>query len=470
MDIEIAGLSADSRAIGPGYLFAALPGSDLDGADFIPDALGRGAVAVLSPQRDDLPEMNARLVLDPQPRRRLALMAARFHGRQPETLAAVTGTNGKSSVADFVRQLWLLQRRQAASLGTLGVISAAAVRPLAHTTPDPVELHACLRELADAGITHLAIEASSHGLDQARLDGLTLTAAAFTNLSRDHLDYHPTAEAYLAAKARLFEVVLPADGIAVLPWGDEDAASIAGGCRARGQSILYFGDDGDIRVLSRRAHAAGQELELEICGRRASLSLPLVGDFQASNVLCAMGLCIACGAQPDSLPALAGQLVGVRGRMELAAVLANGARVYVDYSHTPDSLRNALMALRPYTDGRLGVVFGCGGDRDPGKRPQMGQEAAALSDFAIVTDDNPRSEDPASILRAALAACPGARDIGDRAEAIRTGVAELRSGDVLLVAGKGHEQGQIVGDTVRPFDDVSEVRAAVAAVEDDSHG
>lgn len=469
-DIEIAGLTADSRAVEPGFLFAAFPGSALDGAAFIPDALSRGAAAVLSAPRDDLPQIEVPLILDPQPRRCFARMAARFHSAQPSTIAAVTGTNGKSSVVDFLRQIWLAMGEQAASLGTLGVISAQRTVPLVHTTPDPEKLYAHLRELADAGVDHLAIEASSHGLDQARLDGMRIAAAAFTNLSRDHLDYHPTAEAYFAAKARLFEVVLANDGTAVLPWGNPDADVIGAGCRTRGQTVLRFGDDGDIRVLSVLTRDTGQELELDVCGHRGQLWLPLVGDFQASNVLCAMGLAIACGGAPSTVLTAAGKVRGVRGRMELAARRANGARIYVDYSHTPDSLRHALLALRPYTPGRLGVVFGCGGDRDPGKRPQMGQEAAMLADFAIVTDDNPRSEDPAGIRRAALAACPGAADIGDRAEAIRVGVSQLGAGDVLLVAGKGHEQGQIIGDVVRPFDDVEAVRQAVADMEDDGHG
>lgn len=469
-DIEIAGLTADSRAVKPGFLFAAFPGSDLDGAAFIPDALSRGAAAVLSPPRDDLPSLDVPMILDREPRRCFARMAARFHGAQPATIAAVTGTNGKSSVVDFLRQIWLAMGEHAASLGTLGVISADRTVSLAHTTPDPEKLYAHLRDLVDAGIDHLAIEASSHGLDQARLDGMHVGAAAFTNLSRDHLDYHPTAEAYFAAKARLFAVVLAADGVAVLPWGDADADVIAEGCGRRGQSVLRFGDDGDIRVLALQARETGQDLELDVCGHRGTLSLPLVGDFQASNVLCAMGLAIAGGAAPDTVLAAAGKVKGVRGRMELAARRANGARIYVDYSHTPDSLRHALMALRPYTPGRLGVVFGCGGDRDPGKRPQMGREAATLADFAIVTDDNPRSEDPATIRRAALAACPDAADIGDRAEAIRVGVAQLEADDVLLVAGKGHEQGQTIGGQVRPFDDVEAVRQAVADMEGDGRG
>ena len=468
-DIEIAGLSADSRAIGPGFLFAAFPGSDLDGADYIPDALRRGAVAILTPPRDDLPPVNARLVVDAAPRRRFARMAARFYGRQPRTVAAVTGTNGKSSVVDFLRQIWLRQNLPAASLGTLGVVTRSATRPLAHTTPDPAQLHAILRDLADEGIDYLAIEASSHGLDQARLDGVEIKAAAFTNLSRDHLDYHPTAEAYLAAKARLFEVVLPARGTAVLPANDADAESIAAGCRKRGQPILRYGRDGDIRIVSATLHDGGQDLELDVCGHRSALALPLVGDFQALNVLCAMGLAIAGGAAPAAAVTAAAAMRGVRGRMELAARLASGASVFVDYSHTPDSLRHALLALRPYAKGRLGVVFGCGGDRDAGKRPLMGRQAAELADFAIVTDDNPRSEDPATIRRAALAGCPEARDIGDRAEAIRAGVRALRAGDVLLIAGKGHEQGQTVGDEVRPFDDVAAARRAVEEMGGDDH-
>lgn len=461
--IEITGLTADSRQVEPGFLFAAMPGSRLDGATFAAEAVARGAVAVLAPPASGLGALDAPVIEDADPRLRFALMAARFFGAQPSMVAAVTGTNGKTSVADFTRQIWVRLGFRAASLGTLGVIGPGGVQPLAHTSPEPAQLHALLKGLADDGVDHLAIEASSHGLDQRRLDGLRITAGAFTSFSRDHLDYHPTADDYLAAKLRLFGAVMDVGGIAVLNADIDVHAEIVSTCTARKHEIITYGAaDSDLRLHRRVSLAGGQRLELEVFGIRSDIELPLVGDFQAMNALCALGLTIACGADRDRALAILPELKGVPGRLEHVAGHPSGAAAYVDYAHTPDALERALQALRPHTQGRLIVVFGCGGDRDRGKRPQMGAIAARLADVPIVTDDNPRGEDPAAIRAEVLPACPGGIEVGDRADAIRAGVGRLNAGDVLLVAGKGHEQGQIVGDEVRPFDDAAEVRRAVA--------
>ena len=411
------------------------------------------------------------VVASDNPRRALAKLAARFYGRQPRCIAAVTGTNGKTSVAAFTRQIWARLGLRAASLGTLGLIAPDRPPEPSLTTPDPVALHAQLAALAADGVDHLAMEASSHGLDQYRLDGVALTAAGFTNLTRDHLDYHKTMEAYFAAKVRLFQRVLPRQGCAVLNADSGAYPFLEAVCRRRDQRVISFGTGAaDLALRDRRPSATGQHLTLSVFGATELLHLPLAGAFQALNALCALGLVIGSGAEPRSALAHLERLDGVRGRLELAATTPNGAPVYVDYAHTPDALETVLEALRPHADGRLIVVFGCGGDRDPGKRPLMGEIAARLGDHVIVTDDNPRSEDPATIRQAVLAGCARAAgdaevaEIGERADAIAEAVAQLRRGDVLLVAGKGHEQGQIVGDVVRPFDDVTVVRAAVAAL------
>ena len=466
--VEVLGITADSRAVRPGYLFAALRGSRFDGADFIPDAIERGAVAVLATEGAGgvLPDPRVRLVTDAIPRRRLALMAARFHPGQPRVIAAVTGTNGKTSVAAFTRQMWEHMGLNAAALGTLGVVGGGAERPLSHTTPDPVALHRTLSELARSGVDHLAIEASSHGLDQFRIDGVRVTAGAFTNLTQDHLDYHGNAESYLAAKLRLFENVMAPGGAVVLNTDAPEAARVREICRARGHRVLSFGrGPGDLQLLDAVPANGGQRLAIAVEGRRHDVPLPLAGAFQALNALCAVGLVMACGGTADGALAALPALAGVPGRLQLVARHPGGAPVYVDYAHTPAALAAALEALRPLAAGRLVVVFGCGGDRDRAKRPVMGEIAAALADRAIVTDDNPRGEDPAAIRRAVLDACPGAREIGDRARAIRAAVGELGAGDVMVVAGKGHERGQIVGDRVIPFDDTEAVRAALADLE-----
>jgi UDP-N-acetylmuramoyl-L-alanyl-D-glutamate--2,6-diaminopimelate ligase len=466
-NIEIRGLSADSRSVEPGFLFAAIPGGRADGRHFIDDAIDRGAVAVLAPPGTESGPSCGRVptLVDENPRRRLALMAARFYDRQPEHIAAVTGTNGKTSVVSFLRQIWTILGRPAASLGTLGLEGAGSDAPASLTTPDPVALHRMLADIDESGISRLAIEASSHGLDQFRLDGVRVTAAAFTNLTRDHLDYHGTASAYLAAKMRLFGEVMTPGGRAVLNADAPESEALAALCRTRGHKVLTYGRAGrDVRLIEVEAKPDSQRLAVEVLGTRHIIKLPLVGAFQASNALCALALALSDDAEAAAAIGALGRLRPVRGRLERAAQTMAGAPVYVDYAHTPDALSSVLAALRAHAGRNLVVVFGCGGDRDPGKRPEMGAIAEALADRAFVTDDNPRREDPASIRRAILATCPSAVEIGDRATAIRTAIAGLEPGDVLVLAGKGHESGQIVGDTVRPFDDAEMARHAVKEI------
>jgi UDP-N-acetylmuramoyl-L-alanyl-D-glutamate--2,6-diaminopimelate ligase len=464
--LDISGITADSRRVAPGYLFAALPGVRADGRAFIAEAVSRGAAVVLAPEGTRWPSgvPPRPLLEDREPRRRLAELAAGLAGRQPEIVAAVTGTNGKTSTVEFLRQLWTASGQPAASLGTLGLIAPGFDPGLGLTTPDPVSLAENLALLARAGIQHAAIEASSHGLDQFRLDGVRLTAAAFTNLTRDHLDYHGTDDAYRTAKLRLFSELLPEGALAVVS-SELDPASLTaltGIARSRRLDLRTVGATGTvIRLLATVPRPDGQVLSVEAGGVRREIVLPLPGRFQADNALLAAALADAIGGG-DALDRLAG-LHGVRGRLELAARLPNGAAVYVDYAHTPDALERLLTALRQHTAGRLHVVFGAGGDRDPGKRPLMGAACARFADVAIVTDDNPRGEDPAAIRAAVLAACPGGREIGDRERAIADALTGLGPGDVLAVAGKGHEQGQIIGDAVVPFDDVSVVRRLVSA-------
>ncbi len=456
----VTGMTADSRAVRPGMLYAALPGARADGRAFISDAVARGAAAVLAPVGTAWPVgVPVRpMILDAEPRRALARLAALQAGPQPERIVAVTGTNGKTSTAEFLRQILAGSGVEAASLGTLGLITRTSQSTPGLTTPDPVALAEALAALARDGVRAVALEASSHGLDQFRLDGVRLAAAGFSNLTRDHLDYHGTTEAYRAAKLRLFDALLPAGAPAVAS-ASLDAATmdaLRGIAARRGLALHRVGEDGDLlRLVRATPQPGGQVLEIDAGGVRRELILPLPGRFQADNALLAAGLAIVTGTADalDRLPALQ----GVRGRMELAATLPNGAAVYVDYAHTPDALDRLLSALRPHTAGRLHVVFGAGGDRDPGKRPLMGV-AARAADRAIVTDDNPRSEDPAAIRRAVLAALPGAAEIGDRTAAIAAAMDSLAPGDVLVVAGKGHEQGQAVGGAVLPFDDASIVR------------
>ena len=456
--VAITGITADSRAVMPGYLFAALPGVKADGRRFIADAVERGAVAVLAPLGTEWPAgvPPRPLVTDAEPRRALAHLAAAQAGTQPETVVAVTGTNGKTSTADFFRQL---APAPAASLGTLGVVAPGHAPGAGLTTPDPVTLAQTLADLAKGGVRFAAMEASSHGLDQFRLDGVRLAAAGFTNLTRDHLDYHGGMQAYRTAKLRLFSELLPpgAPAVASTELDAETAAALRAIADDRGLWLQTVGEDGDAICLLRAVpHPGGQHLDLMVHGTRRTVELTLPGRFQADNALVAAALAQSVGVA-GALDRIA-SLTGVRGRMELAAQLPNGAAVYVDYAHTPDALERLLAALRPHTAGRLHVVFGAGGDRDRGKRPLMGDAAHRLADIAIVTDDNPRSEDPAIIRAAILAACPGAHDIGDRAAAIAAGLNALAPGDVLVVAGKGHESGQTVGGVTHPFDDAAIVR------------
>ena len=458
--VPITGLAADSREVKPGYLFAALPGVATDGARFIDDAVRRGAVAILVPE--GMSEMPAGMpvIADCDPRRRLALIAARFFGPQPETTVAVTGTNGKTSVVSFVRQLWAARGFAAASLGTVGVVGPSGTEILKHTTPDPIALHRILAGLAEDGVTHLALEASSHGLQQRRIDGVKLAAGAFTNISRDHLDYHADLADYFAQKLRLFTELLPKDAVAVVDVDSEAGAQVA--AKARGLKLISVGREGKtLRLVSSEIDGFGQILVVEHEDRQYRLRLPLVGAFQASNALVAAGLCVATGSKAADVLPLLTDLHGARGRLDLAGTAQGGAPIFIDYAHTPDALAKALDALRPYVRNRLLVVFGCGGDRDKGKRPEMGALATAKADLAIVTDDNPRSENPATIRREILAAAPGAIEIGDRATAIAEAVSTLKTGDVLLVAGKGHETGQTIGTTVIPFSDHDAVAAAL---------
>jgi UDP-N-acetylmuramoyl-L-alanyl-D-glutamate--2,6-diaminopimelate ligase len=463
-EMDIAGLTADSRAVAAGYLFAALPGSRADGRAFIGDAVKRGASAVLALPGTDLGGAPVQLITDPNPRRRFALMAAKFFGPQPKTIAAVTGTNGKTSVAHFTQQLWTALGYQAGYMGTLGAWSPGVHVDGSLTTPDPVRLHALLADMAKHGATHVAMEASSHGLDQFRVDGVRVGVAAFTNLTRDHLDYHGTMEAYMAAKLRLFSEVLAADGTAVLNADSPAFSTFAAACRARGVTTITFGHGGDdIRLKRTTITGDGQKIDVVVNGTPYSLMLPLAGGFQVSNALCALGCVLAKGADTAAAIAALGKLRGVPGRLEHVGNHKSGASVYVDYAHTPDALETVLNALRPHvTDGgRLLVVFGCGGDRDKGKRRIMGERAQALADVVYVTDDNPRTEIAATIRAEVMQGSPNAIEIGDRKDAIGAAVANLKRGDVLVIAGKGHEAGQIIGTQTFPFNDAEVARAAL---------
>jgi len=460
---DVLGVTSDSRGVKPGYLFVAITGTKLDGLRFVAEAIVSGAMAVITERipSEPLPS-NISMIKVPNARRALALAAAQFYPRQPATIAAVTGTSGKTSVAAFTRQIWDTLGAQAASIGTVGLVSPNHEQYGSLTTPDPVVLHRSLEQLAHEGVTHLAIEASSHGLDQHRLDGLRICAAAFTNLSRDHLDYHPDVESYLAAKLRLFsELVLP-DGAAVINADAAQADAVIEAARRRCLRILAVGARGEaIRLRDSNPDGFSQVITVVHAGKEHKARLPLPGLFQIENALIAAGLAIATGSEPDAVFGALTHLKGAKGRLELVGERA-GAPIFVDYAHKPDALAKALSALRPYTTSQLTVVFGCGGDRDPGKRPMMGAVAAELADRVVVTDDNPRSEDPASIRAEILKSSPGAVEIPNRREAIATSISQLRTGDVLLIAGKGHETGQIIGKHVLPFSDHEAVAAALA--------
>ena len=461
-DLAVAGLTADSRQVEPGFLFFALHGAKADGAGFAADAARRGAAAIVAARGAVTAPAGAPVIEVEEPRLALALAAARFFSGQPATMVAVTGTSGKTSVASFTRQIWEQAGLAAASIGTTGVAAPGRDEYGSLTTPDPVELHRLLRELAEAGVTHAAMEASSHGLDQRRLDGVRLAAGAFTNLGRDHMDYHPTVEDYHRAKMRLFAELLPKGAPAVVFADDVWAEPTVAAARARGLAVATVGRQGDLLTLKRAEHERfRQRAEIAHDGRIHEIDLPLAGDFQIANALVAAGLAIVTGTPADTALAALEKLKGASGRLEHVGTRANGAPVYVDYAHKPEALENVLLAVRPFTTGRVVVVFGCGGDRDRGKRPIMGEIATRLADVVIVTDDNPRSEEPAAIRAAILAAAPGAREIGDRRAAIRAAIGMLRSGDTLVIAGKGHEAGQTVGSVTSHFSDHEEARAAL---------
>ena len=472
-ETEVTGITVDSREVKAGFVFVAIPGTRLDGADFAQYAVRQGAVAVIA-TKDGVKRAKATMggllkvpfLICRNPRAELARLAALWYGTQPETMVAVTGTNGKTSVAQFVQQIWRADGRAAAALGTTGVIGEGFEEPLSMTTPEPLTLHALLARLAEKGCTHASMEASSHGLAQHRLDGVRLAAAALTNITRDHMDYHADHDAYVAAKLRLFDELLPPDGVAVL--NGDDAAFPLARVAAAGREIITVGRSAEaaLRLTGASFRRYGQDITVGWKGEEHKISLSLIGDFQAQNVLSAAALALATGTSAEAVFAALPKLTGVRGRMERAAIRENGAAIYVDYAHTPDALATAIDALRPHCQGRLIVVFGAGGDRDPGKRVMMGMAVAKRADSAIVTDDNPRSEDPAAIRKAVLAGCPEADEIGDRTAAILAGIDALKApGDCLLIAGKGHEQGQEVAGKVLPFDDVEQARAAVTALD-----
>ena len=462
-DVEITGITADSRNIQPGMIFAAFPGSKVDGRDFISAAIKNGAAAILTTDAplENLPDIP--VIHDPCPRRRYARIAALLHPHHPEIIVAVTGSNGKSSTVNFCRQIWEHLDQAAASMGTIGIEGAGMTRNANMTTPDPVTLHTELEKLAANGINHLAIEASSHGLDQYRIDGLKLAAAGFTNISRDHLDYHGDMEQYFKAKSRLFSEVLPPGHTAVLNADSPHFRLLKDICDTRGCPVIDYGYAAEIlKIRHRDIHPKGQTLHLTIHGENVTATLPLVGEFQAYNALCALGMVMGSANDkqlpPDKAATALQHLSGVRGRMEQIGIHPNGAAVFVDYAHTPDGLQTVLKSLRPHTQNKLAVVFGCGGDRDAGKRPMMGEIAERLADRIYITDDNPRTEVAAAIRAEIMTACPRGHEMKNRRNAIETAIADLQNGDILVIAGKGHERGQIIGTETHPFDDAEIAR------------
>ena len=460
-DCTVTGFALDHRRIATGNIFGAFRGSRFNGEDFIAEAVKRGAVAIVA-RPDARVEGAAHLAAD-EPRRLFAELAARYFAPYPDTIVAVTGTNGKTSTVELTRQLWRMAGHRSASIGTLGVTTADEQVKTGLTTPDIVTFLSNMAGLRRMGISHVAYEASSHGLDQYRAEGVPVRAAAFTNLSRDHLDYHADMDAYFTAKMRLFDEVVEADGTAVVWTGDTRSGEVIERARRRGLKLLTVGPNAEtITLVSRQSTPLGQQLVLRHEGREHKLSLPLIGAYQMNNVLTAAGLVLATGGEWATTLSTMGRVAPVRGRLERAVISRAGAPVYVDYAHTPDAIEAAIAALRPHVEGKLITVLGAGGDRDEGKRPEMGAVAARLSDTVIVTDDNPRSEDPAAIRRAVLGGAPQASEIGDRREAIAAAIAMAHAGDIVLVAGKGHEQGQIIGDQVLPFDDVTVARECAA--------
>ena len=458
-DEQVVGLTCDSREVKPGFVFAALPGTVTDGRKFIESALEKGASAIVSTGDMDLP---VPYLASAEPRVAYAQMAAKLYAGQPKTLVAMTGTNGKSSTVEFLRQIWAYAGKQAACFGTLGVQAPKGYRPLTHTTPDAVALHKTLSELSSEGVTHAAMEASSHGLVQYRLDAVQITAAGFTNLTQDHFDYHADAEDYFLAKARLFAGLTPANAPVVINTNDEYGQRLVKMCEERGQDVMQVGWSGqDIRIDEVMPRAASQMITLVVKGERHKIELPLAGEFQVLNAISALGLAMVTGVEKGTALKALENLEGVAGRMERAGQTKDGAPIFVDFAHTEDGLDKLLRSVRPHTMGKIVVAFGCGGDRDPDKRPKMGKVAAKLADDVIVTDDNPRTEDAATVRKAVLKGCPDAAEIGDRAAAIREGIKRLAPQDCLVIAGKGHEQGQIVGTEVIPFSDVEQVKLAL---------
>lgn len=469
-DVEITGLTSDSREVRKGYLFAALVGAKQDGRVFIKQAVQNGAVAILADEGTVLPEgvsaSEVQLIIDAHPRRRFAIMAANFYKVQPEHVVGVTGTNGKTSTVHFAQQLWQLSGLKSVSLGTLGVQGSGYRHDGRMTSPDPVNLHASLADITAAGVTHLAMECSSHGLDQSRMDGVRMTAAGFTNLTRDHLDYHMDMDSYAAAKAHLFGRVLMPGGTAVVNADADYAKLMEETAKKRGQRVLSYGEKGyDIRLKSLTPHLSGQKMVLEVMGKEYSLDLSLIGRFQAYNVMCALGLviaeCLEDRSKIEKIVKLIPYLKAASGRMEAIEGHPKGAAVFVDYAHTSDALEQVLTSIRPHTKGKLITVFGCGGDRDKGKRPMMGRIAEDLSDVAIVTDDNPRGENADAIRNEVVTAAPTLLNIGDRRAAIAKAISEAGQSDVVIIAGKGHEQGQTIMGETYPFDDREEARKAI---------
>jgi len=457
---KYTGLTSDSRAVKPGMIFAALPGTLADGRDYIEQALEKGAGAILS--TPNLPDLPVPYFADDNPRRLYAELAARFHVGHPKTIVAMTGTNGKSSTVEFLRQIWAYAGLNAACFGTLGIQSSQGYRPLTHTTPDAMALHATLSELTREGVTHVAMEASSHGLDQARLDAVTVSVSGFSNLTQDHFDYHSDADDYFAAKARLFTELTPKSAPVIINVNDEYGQRLSKICEGLGQKVVRVGWSGeDVRIDEVMPRASSQMIDLVVSGTRHKIELPLAGEFQVLNAVAAFALARETGvSEVKALEALA-HLHGVAGRLERAGQTQDGAPIFVDFAHTEDGLDKLLRSVRPHTLGKIVIVFGCGGDRDPDKRAKMGRIAAKLADSVIVTDDNPRTENATKIRKAVLVGCPNALEIGDRAKAIRVGIEQLGPQDCLVIAGKGHEQGQIVGTKVIPFCDVTQARQAL---------
>ena len=462
VDVEVTSITADSRAVKPGALFAALRGVAADGWDYVDQAIENGAVAILS--RPGLKEKRVPVIETDAARETYAYLAARLYAGQPETLIAITGTNGKSSTVEFLRQIWSAAGFKAACFGTLGIATDKGVTPLSHTTPDAAALQMTLRDLKDAGVTHAAMEASSHGLKQYRLDGARLSAVAFTNLTQDHFDYHPDVEDYFMSKARLFKDLAPEEVPAVINIDSDYGRRMAQIARDAGLSVMTTGWSGeDLRIAEVTPRPASQSVLLIHQDQRITVEIPLAGEFQVLNAVSAAGLAIVTGVAPKDVFASLEKLTGVDGRMDRVGITQSGAPIFVDFAHTPDGLEKLLRGVRPHTQGRIIVVFGCGGDRDPDKRPKMGAIAHRLADVQIVTDDNPRTEDASAVRKAVMAGCPDAREIGDREEAIAAGIDMLEAGDCLVIAGKGHESGQIVGDKVIPFKDADVARKLLAA-------